>query len=275
MANQELGKGVWHDSVGTGYIGLDLTADIRTQAMRTFEGVALLPKDEHHCSLVDVRTYVGPEDEQSVADAVKDYLREHDLHFAGLGDERYLCRKDDRMTIVAPVLIAGIDEFIAFIQTLIPSYVPPFLHVTLLKSETAEHGISINSREDLDRYCEQLKDESDVTVPTSAYGMHYDADHAKVTARAQAVSDEKWNTLPECTLPPRTPLNAHRETVLRRHVDRVLSGELELDDKPTKLWKERDGNLYIVDGHVHTAIHYALGIPMRVRVMDEQSLVEL
>ena len=156
MANQQIGKGVWHDPVTTGYIGLDLTADIPPQAPRTVEGIALFPKQEYHCSLVAVRKYVDPAEEQSVADAVKDYLREHDLHFAGLGDERYLCRKEDRVTLVAPVRIDGIDEFFAFIKALVPEYVPPFLHVTLLKSETTEHGISINSMQDLHRYCQKL-----------------------------------------------------------------------------------------------------------------------
>ncbi len=128
---------------------------------------------------------------------------------------------------------------------------------------------------DLHRYCEQLTEGSNVTVPTSAYGMHFDADNARIIARAQAVSDEKWNTLPVIMLPARTRLNAHRETVLRRHVDRVVCGELELDGKPIKLWKDRNGKLYIVDGHVHSAIYYALGKPMPVRVMDEKSLSEL
>lgn len=268
MANQELGKGVWHDPVNSGYIGLDLTADIPAQEKRTYNGIALYPKDEYHCSLVAVRKYVEPAEEPSIADAVKDYLREHDLHFAGLGEERYLCRKDDRMTMVAPVRIAGIEAFIAFIQKLIPGYVPPFPHVTLLKSETAEHGISINSVEDLRGYCEELTE-------TSAYGMQYHPDNATVIARAKAVSDEKWNTLPVIMLAQWTPLHAHRETVFRRHVDRVVRGGLEPDGKPTKLWKDRDGELYIVDGHVHAAIYHELDRPMPVRVMDEDSLSEL
>jgi hypothetical protein len=59
---------------------------------------------------------------------VEGFLRNHDLRYAGLGDERYLCRKDDRTTLVAPVQIDGIDEFFAFIRTLIDGYetaVPP------------------------------------------------------------------------------------------------------------------------------------------------------
>lgn len=114
-----------------------------------------------------------------------------------------------------------------------------------------------------------------MSVATSAYGMHYEADNATVIARAQAVSEAKWNTLPVNMLPARTRLNDHVETLLRRHVERVVSGTLELDDHPTKLWKDHDGKLYIVDGHVHTAIYYALDKPMPVRVMDEKSLAEL
>lgn len=159
--NHDLGKGVWHDTVNTGYIALDLK-DIEPQPeMKIVEGVTLSPKNEYHCSLVAVRKYVEEPEynrkrEQFVAAEVKKYLQTHDLRYAGLGDERYLCRKDDRMTIVAPVRIDGIEDFVAFVRKLIPGYQPPFLHVTLLKSETAEHGISINSMNDLQRYCEKL-----------------------------------------------------------------------------------------------------------------------
>ena len=157
MAHHDIGKGVWHDPVDTGYIGLDLTARIPAQAMQTVGGIALLPKDEYHCSLVDVRHHIeGQGVEQYIADAVKNFLRTHDLRYLGLGDERYLCRKQDRVTIVAPVQIEGIDQFAAFIQTLIPEYRTPFLHVTLLKSEMTEYGISLNSVDDLHSYCEKL-----------------------------------------------------------------------------------------------------------------------
>ncbi len=158
MANQEIGKGVWY-SPDTGYIALDLTGRIPREQARTVEAIALSPKgDEYHCSLVAIRKHGidDPDKEQGIVDAVKGYLREHDLHFTGLGDERYLCRKDERVTIVAPVMIKGIDEFVPVVGNLIPAYQRPFLHVTLLKNETTEHGISINSTEDLARYCEKL-----------------------------------------------------------------------------------------------------------------------
>jgi hypothetical protein len=157
MANIDLGKGVWHAADSTGYIALDLTDDIPDPAKRTVEGIELSPKTERHCSLVDIRDYVGDrDDEQSIVEAVKNYLQEHDLRFTGLGDERYLCRKDDRVTIIAPVRIEGIDEFFGFVQTLIDGYEPPFLHVTLLKNATTKHGISVNSARDLAQYCEKL-----------------------------------------------------------------------------------------------------------------------
>ena len=157
MSNHDLGKGVWHDPVNTGYIGLDLTAIIPSQETRTVEGTKLGPKTEYHCSLVAVRKYTAdPTREQAIVEAVKGYLRTHDLRFAGLGDERFLCRKEDRATIVAPIRIDGIDQFCAFIQTLIPDYRPPFIHVTLLKSETTEHGVSLNSPADLHRFCTKL-----------------------------------------------------------------------------------------------------------------------
>lgn len=127
------------------------------QETRTIEGAKLSPKKEYHCSLVAVRKYTDdPIMEQSIVNAVKGYLRKHDLRFAGLVNERYLCCKEDRMTIVAPARIDGIEEFCAFIQTLIPEYRPPFIHVTLLKSETTEHGISLNTADDLHRFCTRL-----------------------------------------------------------------------------------------------------------------------
>ena len=67
--------------------------------------------------LVNVRHYLGDEQparEIRIGNAVKDPLRKHDLRFTRLR--------------------------------------PPFLHVTLLKSETTRYGISINSEDDLATY---------------------------------------------------------------------------------------------------------------------------
>lgn len=117
----------------------------------------LEPKGEYHCSLVAVLRYIGdPGEEVALAAAVKGYLREHDLRYAGLGAERYLCRKDDRMTVIAPVTIDGIDGFVGFVRTLIPGFPSPFPHVTLLKNADADFGIAIHSADDVAHYCRRL-----------------------------------------------------------------------------------------------------------------------
>lgn len=157
MAKQYLSKTIWYDPEENGYIGLDITADIPPQTEQSIDGTRLLPKNEYHCSLVAVRRYVDDtEHEQYIANAVRDFLVTHELRFVGLGSERYVCRKEDRMTIIAPVIIESIDEFRNFVQTVIPGYRVPFSHVTLLKSEATEFGIGINSLDELGRYCEKL-----------------------------------------------------------------------------------------------------------------------
>lgn len=115
-----------------------------------------------------------------------------------------------------------------------------------------------------------------MTVSTSAYGMHYDADNSKVIARAMTVSDDKWKTLPIETLPARTPLNACVGTIDFCIVEKVASRDVRIrENYETKLWKDSNGKLYIVDGHTRTAIYYELNKPMPVRIMDEKSLTEL
>lgn len=157
MALSVLGHGVWYDAEGTGYVGLDLTADIPPPQPRTVAGVVLAPKSEYHCSLVALRRYIGDRArELSVAEAIKGFLGEHVLRFLGLGDERYLCRKDDRTTVVAPVRIGGLDDFVGFVRTVIPDYQEPFPHVTLLTDEGSRFGIAIHSADDLARFCHRL-----------------------------------------------------------------------------------------------------------------------
>ncbi len=109
----------------------------------------------------------------------------------------------------------------------------------------------------------------------STYGMHYDAGNAKVIERAQAVSQDKWNTLTVQPLEPRTMLNACVETVLRRHVDRVYDRDFAFREnyEPT-IWEDGRGELYIVDGHTRAAMYYELNRSMPVRIMDEKSLAE-
>ncbi|HMI09404.1 MAG TPA: hypothetical protein VK497_03345 [Candidatus Saccharimonadales bacterium] len=154
MAKQILGQGVWYDGDAKGYIALDITENMTPLPLQVFEGVELLPKNEYHCSLVATRDYIADEArEQEIADAVRDFLQTHKLHFVSLGEERYICRKEGQMTMIGSVEIDGVDELREFVQALIPDYKPPLCHVTLLKSEATEYGIGINSAEDLERYC--------------------------------------------------------------------------------------------------------------------------
>lgn len=60
------------------------------------------------------------------------------------------------MTVVAPVEIDGLDDFVEFLRTLIPEYQQPFPHVTLLTNEGSECGIAIHSTDDLAGFCHKL-----------------------------------------------------------------------------------------------------------------------
>lgn len=103
------------------------------------------------------------------------------------------------------------------------------------------------------------------------HGMHYDKAHARLIARALAISEEQWNTLPVTTIPARTILKAHYSWIDSCTVERVVSGEDSLrEDYVTRLWRDSDGELYVVDGHVRTAIYHALNKDMPVRIMDEK-----
>lgn len=157
MTKQDLSKKIWYDPDENGYIGLDVTADIPPQTKQSIDGVELLPKNEYHCSLIAVRQYTDDrEQEQYIANAVRDFLANHELRFVSLSRERYVCRKEDRMTTITPVIIEGIDEFRDFVRTIIPGYQTPFSHVTLLKSEATPFGIGINSMDELRQYCKKL-----------------------------------------------------------------------------------------------------------------------
>ena len=103
----------------------------------------------------------------------------------------------------------------------------------------------------------------------SGYGMHFATRNAQIIARAQAMSDGEWDLIPIETIPARTPLNAYRETVGSRHIESVASGDIPLrEDYVTRLWRDGDGGLYIVDGHARTAIYYAINRPMPVRIAE-------
>jgi len=154
MIKIDLGQEISYNPDEKGYVMFDLTNFIPQQSSQVVDGVELLPKNEYHSSLVSLERYIQDKDEaHRIALSIKEYLMDHQLTYAGLGDERYVCKREERMTLVAPVAIEGLDEFRAFITSLIPDFDPPFSHITLLKSAATEFGIGINSMSDLDQYC--------------------------------------------------------------------------------------------------------------------------
>jgi hypothetical protein len=102
------------------------------------------------------------------------------------------------------------------------------------------------------------------------YGMKYDPRNENVVERARAVPDEKWIELPVESLPARTRLEANEETLKKWSIDKVVSGaEPFRESYVTKLWRDKNGKLHVVDGHHRVAMYYALGRAMPVRIMDE------
>lgn len=158
MTKLDMGNNIFYHPDEKGYIMFDLTRYIPLQTSRIVNGVNLLPKNEYHCSLVAIERYFEDKEEAlRVVDSIKTYLQTHELQFIELGQERYICTRDERTTLVAPVSISGIEKFQAFVGSLIPGFDPPFSHITLLKSEATEFGIGINSIDELRRYCTLLE----------------------------------------------------------------------------------------------------------------------
>jgi hypothetical protein len=102
------------------------------------------------------------------------------------------------------------------------------------------------------------------------YGMNYDPRNDKVVERARSVPDEKWSELPVESLPAGTSLEANEETLKKESIDKVISGaEPFREGYVTKLWRDKNYKLHVVDGHHRAAMYYALGKAMPVRIMDE------
>ena len=154
---QELGQAVWYDPDGTGYIMLDVTKFIETPAEMMIDNERLLPKNEFHCSLVAARKITkSPDEEARVVDTTRNFLARETIRFTGLTGERYVCRKDGEMTLIAGASVEGLDKLRTEVSALLPEYQPPFAHVTLLKSENSPFGIGINSADELAERCNRL-----------------------------------------------------------------------------------------------------------------------
>jgi hypothetical protein len=106
-------------------------------------------------------------------------------------------------------------------------------------------------------------------VRSDEYGMCYDPNNVYVVERARSLAEAQWNKLPVELLPVGVTLHANEETLKRSSIDRVTSGAEPIrDGYVTKLWRDGSGDLHIVDGHHRVAMHYVLGKPQPVRIMD-------
>jgi len=157
MAREFLSDNIWHDPEGTGYVMLDATNDVPPQIPTTINGEVLYPKAEYHCSLVDTRAHIEDRalEEQFIED-IKRFLARHAISVTSISDERLLCREKEKTTIVAPVILDGLDDFIGFVQERIPGFQTPWTHVTLLKTAETKYGIALPTQEEVAEYCRPM-----------------------------------------------------------------------------------------------------------------------
>ncbi|OCB22501.1 hypothetical protein A5689_17875 [Mycobacterium intracellulare subsp. yongonense] len=99
--------------------------------------------------------------------------------------------------------------------------------------------------------------------------MHYDPRNSLVVERARSVPDELWNEIPIEYLPVGASIEANEETLKQTSIDNVTSGaESFREGYVVKLWRARNGQLHVIDGHHRVAMYHALVKPMPVRIMD-------
>jgi hypothetical protein len=113
-------------------------------------------------------------------------------------------------------------------------------------------------------------------VHSNDHGMTYSKGNDKIVAAARTVSDEKWDLLPVQSLPAGTPIQANEEHLKKKHIDKVVSGAVPFrEGYVTKIWRQPDGSLHVVDGHHRVAMYAGLKKDMPVRIMDAASLAVL
>lgn len=160
MERKYFSEHVWYNPEKGHYIMLDITDEIGKQVPQIIEGVELLPKDEYHVSLVPAQKL--SEDEavvRSIVEDVRCLLQANPgaVSWGSLGDERYVCKEDDEVTLVAPAAVVGLSGLREVVRRHVPGFNPAFPHVTLLKSANSPYGIGISSSDDLAAYCYRLE----------------------------------------------------------------------------------------------------------------------
>lgn len=159
MARINITDRICYNPEETGYMMLDITGEIKPLPAQVIENIYFTPKNEYHCSLLAPHRLTGNVllQEKIFQDTVN-FLQQYPeaIQFSELKDSYFLCRKDKRATVIELVRIEGIDEIARIVQQYLPHYISPQLHVTLLKSESTEYGIRLNSAEDMQRYCTKI-----------------------------------------------------------------------------------------------------------------------
>lgn len=101
------------------------------------------------------------------------------------------------------------------------------------------------------------------------FGMIYRPSNNQVIARARSAHQSLWGTIPVEKIPSRYPLFANVDDVDGPLIERVVKGDEPLrENYVTRLWREPNGDLHIVDGHIRAAMYHALNKPMPVQIMD-------
>ena len=113
-------------------------------------------------------------------------------------------------------------------------------------------------------------------VRSSKYGMKYAPENEEVVKKARTLSDEQWNTLPVETVKHGTELQANEDLLKTKPIDKVVSGKEPFrEGYVTKLFRDGEGKLHVVDGHHRVAMHHALGKDLPVRIIDAATVEKL
>ena len=124
--------------------------------------------------------------------------------------------------------------------------------------------------------CRHGQDLGEDVVHSDSYNMRYAPVNEKIVAAARSVPDAEWEKLPVTSIPCGTVLHANAETLLRRHIDKVVSGaERYREEYPAKVYQRHNGDLHIVDGHTRAAICAVLGRELPACVMTEADLARI
>ena len=103
--------------------------------------------------------------------------------------------------------------------------------------------------------------------------LHYEPSGESVVEPARQISDDDWEDLPVEDLPFGTNLVANEPNLKAKSIDKVVSGrEPFREGYITKLFRDDDGRLHVVDGHTRAAMYDRLGKDMPVRIMDRETL---